>query len=142
MIATEFQEQAQFTGQAPATVSVVVPSYNHARFVEATLNSIIHQTQSPDELLVIDDGSSDDSVRVIERVLTDCPFHSELVSRENRGLCATLNEAFQRTRGDYFAYIGSDDLWLPQFLQARVELLNESPGAVLAYGHALDRKSV
>jgi alpha-1,3-rhamnosyltransferase len=136
MIATEVQEQAQFTGQIPARVSVVVPSFNHARFIKATLNSIINQTLPPDELLVIDDGSADDSVQVIESVLTECPFPSELVSRENRGLSATLNEGFQRTRGDYFAYLGSDDLWLPQFLRARMELLNERPGAVLAYGHS------
>jgi glycosyltransferase involved in cell wall biosynthesis len=59
-----------------------------------------------------------------------------LIARENRGLCATLNEGFERTRGEYFAYLGSDDLWLPAFLQARVQLLESRARAVLAYGHA------
>ena len=137
MIATVLQEETEqtFPGGSPA-VSVVVPSYNHARFIEATLRSIMKQTLAPAELIVIDDGSSDESPRVIERVLSDCPIPCELVARANRGLCGTLNEGFERTRGEYFAYLGSDDLWLPDFLQARVRLLESRASAVLAYGHA------
>src|SRR6266513_1714712 len=137
MIATEFEEETAqlFYGEPPA-VSVVVPSYNHAQFIEATLHSIMKQTYRPAELVVIDDGSSDGSAGVIDRVLNDCSFPCELVARDNRGLCATLNEGFARTRGDYFAYLGSDDLWLPDFLKARVSLLESRAGAVLAYGHA------
>jgi glycosyltransferase involved in cell wall biosynthesis len=137
MIATEFEERTeQIFYEQPATVSVVVPSYNHAQFVAAALRSIMQQTLYPAQLLVIDDGSSDDSPKVIDRVLNDCPFPCELVSRDNRGLCATLNEGFERTSGDYFAYLSSDDLWLTDFLRARVGLLESRPDAVLAYGHA------
>jgi alpha-1,3-rhamnosyltransferase len=137
MIATELQEQTEETRpDRPAVVSVVVPSFNHAQFVEASLRSIIKQTLWPAELIVIDDGSSDGSLGIIERVLNDCPFPCELLARDNRGLCATLNEGFGRTRGEYFAYLGSDDLWLPDFLRARVELLESRSNAALAYGHA------
>lgn len=137
MIATELEEETEqiFYG-APTRVSVVVPSCNHEQFIAATLRSIMKQTLCPAELIVIDDGSSDDSPAVIDRVLNDCPFPCELIARENRGLCATLNEGFERTRGDYFAYLGSDDLWLPDFLKARLSLLESRPDAVLAYGHA------
>jgi alpha-1,3-rhamnosyltransferase len=121
----------------PARVSVVVPSYNHAPFVAQTLRSIFRQTQPPAELLVIDDGSADDSARVAAETLKDCPVPCELIARENRGLCATLNEGLEKTRGRYFAYLGSDDLWLPDFLKARVSLLEARARAVLAYGHAL-----
>ncbi|MEO8072781.1 MAG: glycosyltransferase family A protein, partial [Acidobacteriota bacterium] len=113
-----------------------VPSYNHAPFVEKCLKSIIKQTLSPKKLLVIDDGSKDDSPRIIERVLKDCPFDAELIVRENCGLCATLNEGFARSSGEYFAYLGSDDLWLPAFLAERAELLEKRESAVLAYGHS------
>src|SRR6185295_1443909 len=137
MIATELQEQTEESRDASrSAVSVVVPSYNHALFIEATLRSILEQTLSPAELIVIDDGSSDGSPRIIDRVLSDCRFPCELVARENRGLCATLNEGFERTRGEYFAYLGADDWWLPEFLEARVRLLEMRPRAVLAYGHA------
>ncbi|HNU09464.1 MAG TPA: glycosyltransferase family A protein, partial [Pyrinomonadaceae bacterium] len=117
-------------------VTVVVPSYNHARFVERTLRSIFAQTLAPKNLIVIDDGSKDESVAVIEQTLRDCPFASELIVRENRGLCATLNEALSKTDSEYFAYISSDDLWFPGFLSSRSRMLNERPKAVLAYGYS------
>ncbi|HYY93110.1 MAG TPA: glycosyltransferase family 2 protein [Pyrinomonadaceae bacterium] len=132
----------QHPSQAPterreaARVAVVVPSYNHAPFVAQAVRSVFHQTLRPAELLVIDDGSADDSARVVAEALKDCPFACELIARENRGLCATLNEGLAKTRGDYFAYLGSDDLWLPDFLAARVQALEERARAVLAYGHA------
>ena len=136
MLATEFQEETEQVRQShPQGVSVVVPSYNHAPFIEATLRSIMTQTLPPAELLVIDDGSTDDSPAIIGRMLNDCPFPSELIARNNRGLCATLNEGFERTRGKYFAYLGSDDLWLPEFLNGRAQLLESRADCVLAYGH-------
>jgi alpha-1,3-rhamnosyltransferase len=119
-----------------ARVAVVVPSYNHAPFVASALRSVLAQTLAPARLLVIDDGSRDGSPHVIEGVLKDCLFPCELIARGNRGLCATLNEGLAQTEGPYFAYLGSDDLWLPGFLEARVELLERRPRAMLAYGHA------
>ncbi|MEZ5427612.1 MAG: glycosyltransferase family A protein [Pyrinomonadaceae bacterium] len=117
-------------------ISVLVPSYNHAPFVERTLRSIFAQTLRPKKLIVIDDGSKDESAAVIARVLRDCPFENELIARENRGLCATLNEGFALGEGDYFAYLGSDDLWLPEFLAENMALLEKRSEAVLAFGHA------
>ena len=117
-------------------VFAFVPSYNHAPFVEECLRSILAQTLPPGKLLVIDDGSVDGSPAIIERVLKNCPFPSELVVRENRGLCRTLNQALELSEGDFFAYIGSDDLWWPEFLAARREMLERRPNAVLGYGHA------
>jgi glycosyltransferase involved in cell wall biosynthesis len=115
---------------------VVVPSHNHAHFLESCLRSIIKQSLAPLELLVIDDGSSDESPRIAERTLINCPFACELIVRPNRGLPATLNEALKRSRGDYFAYLGSDDLWLPSFLEVRIATLERRPDAVVTYGNA------
>lgn len=129
--------------QNDGRISVVVPSYNYADFIGQTLRSIFLQTRAPDELLVIDDGSTDNSVEVIEAVLRECPFESRFIKRENKGLCATLNEGFEKTAGEYFAYLGADDLWLPGFLESRFALLESQPEAVLAYGHAytIDRQN-
>jgi len=118
------------------SISVVVPSYNHAQFVTSCLHSIINQTLKPAKLLVIDDGSTDDSPRVIETVLKECPFPCELIARENRGLPATLNQGLKLTSGKYFAYLSSDDMWLETFLAARLNLLQNRPTAILAYGHS------
>ncbi len=117
-------------------ISVIIPSYNHAEFIERTLRSVFSQTLLPGKLIVIDDGSEDDSVKIIKRVLRKCPFENELIARENRGLCATLNEGFAKTSGEYFAYIGSDDLWLPDFLAESIELLEKRKNAVISFGHS------
>jgi alpha-1,3-rhamnosyltransferase len=116
-------------------IFVVVPSYNLAPFIEKCVLSIIGQTVSPKKLLVIDDGSTDGSPGLIARLLKDCPFDSELIARENRGLCATLNQAFSLSSGKYFAYLGADDMWLAGFLEQRRQLMESREDAALAYGH-------
>lgn len=125
-------------------VSVVVPSYNHAPFIRQCLNSIFRQTLAPSELIVIDDGSEDDSLRIIEETLKECSFPCEFYPRENRGLCRTLNQGLERSKGEFFAYLGSDDIWLPAFLEARIGALMQDPSAVLAYGHCyiIDEENV
>ncbi len=128
-------KQGELLSLNPHGVSVVVPSYNHAAFISKCLHSIIRQTHPPTELIVIDDGSTDGSPQVIERALKRCSFSCELIVRANRGLSATLNEGLERSRGAYFAYLGSDDVWLSPFLERRVELMEARPEAVLAYGH-------
>lgn len=120
-----------------ADVFVLVPSYNHAPFIEKCLKSIFKQTLAPKKLLVIDDGSRDDSPQIIERILKESPFDCELIARENRGLCATLNQGLSLSTEEFFAYIGSDDIWLPSFLEERAKLLSKRKNAVLGYGHAL-----
>ena len=118
-------------------MSVVVPSFNHSRYIETCLRSVFDQTLPPDRLLLIDDGSTDDSVRIIERLLAACPFPAELVSRPNKGLSATLNEGLERTAGEFFAYLGSDDSWHPDRLRLGVDALQANPEAVLSYGDCL-----
>ncbi|MFN2599389.1 MAG: glycosyltransferase family 2 protein, partial [Pyrinomonadaceae bacterium] len=134
--AAHSQTSPDTTDAGARAVSVVVPSHNHARFVGRALRSIFAQTHAPAHLLVIDDGSRDESVRVIERALASCPFPCEMIARENRGLAATLNEGLARVASSrYFAYLGSDDVWLPDFLRARVALLERRAASALAYGH-------
>jgi alpha-1,3-rhamnosyltransferase len=118
------------------SVFVVVPSYNHAPFVERCLRSIFRQTLKPIKLLVIDDGSTDGSPDVIRQTLNDCPFASDFMVRENKGLCRTLNEALDLSEGDFFSYISSDDIWLPEFLESRIRTMMDRPNAILSYGHS------
>ena len=101
------------------SVAVVIPSYNHGRFLAATLASVFSQTLPPRELLVIDDGSTDDSVRVIERAFAGYsgPIHCRLSVRANRGISATRNELVAATTADCIAFLDSDDLYAPRRLE-------------------------
>jgi alpha-1,3-rhamnosyltransferase len=106
-------------------ISIAIPSYNHGLFVESAIDSVISQTLTDWELIIIDDGSSDDSVQTIERKVTglSCGTRVRFLPRENRGLCRTLNQALIMARGIYFAYLGSDDLWEPTKLERQVKAL-------------------
>src|SRR5688572_13525508 len=126
---------ASSQASARPRLEVLVPSYNHAPFIEQCLQSIFDQSEKPDRLLVIDDGSRDGSPQRIERALARCPFPCELIARANKGLCATLNEGLARTAGDLFAYLGSDDLWHPGRLEFGARALDGQHDAVLSYGN-------
>jgi alpha-1,3-rhamnosyltransferase len=98
-------------------VTVVVPSYNHAQFVTQCIESVIAQDYANIELIIIDDGSTDHSVAVIESLLPGCRqrfARFEFRSRPNKGLAATLNDALSWAEGEYFSMLSSDDVMLPE----------------------------
>ncbi len=103
-----------------ALVTVVVPSYNHARFIAVCLNSVYRQTWRRIELVVIDDGSVDDSVAQIRQLLLACPFPHTFIARENRGAHETINEAIAVATGDYINILNSDDCFHPQRIEKMV----------------------
>lgn len=113
----------------PATVSVIIPTYNHARYVGDAVDSVLRQTYQDFELIVIDDGSTDDSRDVIAR------FGSRLryVRQENRGLAAARNTGLAIAGGELVALLDADDLYEPEFLLTLVELLRAQPHAGAAY---------
>ena len=90
-------------------VAVVVPCYNHARFVKRAIESVFAQTYRQIELVVIDDGSSDGSTEIARRALTDSPFPCHFVARENRGATATINEAISLSSAPFINILNSDD---------------------------------
>ena len=130
-------------------VSVVALAYNHGAYVEHALDSVAAQTFGDWELVVADDASGDDSAALIEGWLARHDVPATFVRHDrNRGVCATLNEALARVRGEYVSTLACDDAWLPEKLARQVALLDAAPattGAVYsdAYlmgpsGEALD----
>jgi glycosyltransferase involved in cell wall biosynthesis len=100
------------------SVAVVIPSCNHGRFIAATLESVFRQTRPPQEVHVIDDGSTDDSVAVIERAFAGAgAIRCFLTVRENRGISATRNDLSAATTTDFVAFLDSDDLYAPTRLE-------------------------
>ena len=97
-------------------VSMVIPSYNHDRYIQACINSVIEQDYPNIELIIIDDGSTDDSRCKIEELVPACTsrfVRFEFRDRLNKGLAATVDEGLAWARGQYFAYFNSDDILLP-----------------------------
>lgn len=90
-------------------VAVVVPSFNHARFIEQALKSVFEQTYRNIELVVVDDGSTDASVATIERALRRSPFPHRFIVRGNRGAPATINEGIATTDAPFINVLNSDD---------------------------------
>lgn len=118
-------------------VTVCIPVYNHAAYVRNSIQGVIDQDYRNIELIIIDDGSRDDSVKIVQSMLEQCKarfMRFEFVSRENRGLCATLNQSLEWARGEYFSAIASDDIMLPEKTGVQVDYLQAHPDCVAAFG--------
>ena len=113
-------------------VSVIIASYNHAPYIEASIRSVITQTYPNLELLVVDDGSTDESVALIERLQGELGFDFEV--QKNQGLSRTLNGAIARSKGEYVAPFGSDDIMLPGRLATQVEYMRDKPEVGICAG--------
>lgn len=116
-------------------ISVIVPCYNHAAYVDKAIDSVLKQTYLNVELVVIDDGSRDESVRILEALSARHGFR--FVSQTNRGVCKTLNRAIQEfSTGQYIALLASDDYWDVTKLARQMEALAIRPGAEFCYTQA------
>ena len=120
-------------------ISVVCPTYNSASFVIHTLESAVQQTRPPDEIIVSDDGSTDNSVHVIEEFLSRYPQIGHTVIRNmHRGAGAARNAGIQRAASEWIAFLDSDDLWKPQKLEVVSQLIEQHP-EVNIFCHAEER---
>lgn len=106
-------------------VTVIIASYNHARYVEESINSVLMQTYKKIELLVIDDGSTDDSPALLKRLQAQHGFDLQL--QANQGLARTLNDAIARARGNLIVPFGSDDIMLPHRIATQVAYMKDKP---------------
>lgn len=112
-------------------VSIVVPSLNQGRFIEATLRSILEQDWTCLEILVVDGGSTDETLEVLGRLEGE-PI--AWTSEPDRGQSDALNKGLRRARGEILSYLNSDDLLLPGAVRAAVEALASAPGPAVVYG--------
>jgi len=114
-------------------VSVIVPSYNHEAYIEECISSIINQTYKNIELIVIDDGSTDHSCEILQRLQKQYGFI--LVFQENQGISKTLNKAIrQYSHGKYTTCLASDDLMMPDKIERQVNYMESDPECSLVFG--------
>ena len=110
------------------TFSVIIPLYNKECEIEGTIRSVLSQTRLPDEIVVVDDGSTDRSAEIVQRI--GSPL-IRLVAQPNAGECAARNRAIAEARGEYLALIDADDEWEPGFLAEIEAMIGEFPGCGL-----------
>lgn len=111
-------------------VSVLMPVYNVERYLKEAIESVLHQTMSQFELVIIDDGSSDNSKQIIaEYEKKDARI--KFLSRQNKGIVATRNELLSLAKGKYFAIMDSDDISCPNRLQEQLDFLENNKNYVI-----------
>ena len=113
-------------------VTVIVPAYNHELYIEECLRSVICQTYSNLEIIVINDGSKDKTDDVIKNFLKTQKTHIEYINKNNEGLCKTLNMGIGLAKGEYITFIASDDVWLPNRIEQQILIMqnNKNVGLV------------
>jgi glycosyltransferase involved in cell wall biosynthesis len=113
-------------------ISVVIPTYNSAAFIRKTLESVFAQTLPPDEILIMDDGSTDDTVSILNSYTP----RITVLQQKNAGVAAARNKLCARVTGDLVGFLDHDDAWHPDYLKIESRLFANHPTAVAFFtGH-------
>src|SRR5688572_21897696 len=106
--------------EKPSLVSVIIPAYNAALYIGETIQSILAQTYADWEIIIINDGSTDNTPEILKKH-TDKRI--SVINRENGGVASARNEGLLKSKGEYVVFFDADDLMSPEFLQSRVNVL-------------------
>ena len=121
-----------------ARISVVMPLYNKEAEVERALRSVVEQSLAPGEIIVVDDGSTDVSRAIVERIIAEHPEAGiRLITQPNSGVSAARNHGIAEAKGDYIALLDADDVWLTGYIAEVCRLMEYYPEAD-AYATAFD----
>lgn len=114
------------------TVSVIMPAYNAESTLMRAVLSVVHQTFTDWQLLIIDDASTDNTLSIAKKISAEDLRISVVSSRVNQGAAASRNKGIQQCKGAYVAFIDSDDIWCPEKLDRQLKLITKT-GADLCY---------
>lgn len=114
-----------------ALISVIIPSYNRAAILERAIRSVLDQQGPPFEIIVVDDGSTDETEKLVHQLFRAAgnmrPLPLKFISQENRGVSAARNTGITNAQGEWLAFLDSDDEWLPGKLEAQMRFFEENP---------------
>ncbi|OKH21126.1 glycosyltransferase family 2 protein [Chroogloeocystis siderophila] len=114
-------------------VSVIIPVYNVEQYVADTINSVLQQSYTNFELIIIDDGSPDKSREICQNFNDP---RIKIICQKNRGVAAARNTGIRHSQGEYLAFLDADDLWLPQKLEKHIEHLENSPNVGVSFSRS------
>jgi glycosyltransferase involved in cell wall biosynthesis len=115
-------------------VSAVIPAYNAAKYLRQAIESVFAQTYTDWEIVLVDDGSTDNTRAVVQPYLDLAPERFQYIYQENQGLPAARNEAIRNARGRFLALLDADDIWKPDRLMHSVTVLEGRPDIGLVHG--------
>lgn len=118
-------------------VSIIMPNYNNRKYIAEAMESVLNQTYTNWELIVIDDGSMDNSVEIIQAYAAKDERIRLLVNATNKGVSASRNEGLKNSNGAFICFLDSDDVFLPNKLSDQVECLQQNSAAGLVYSDQL-----
>jgi len=119
-----------------ATLTVILPNYNHSHYLPRAVAALLKQERQADEIIIIDDASTDDSIAVLEELVRGHPTVRLLINTSNIGTIATLTRGLEAARGDYVYFAAADDWVLPGFFQLALDMLDRHKQAGLFCGEA------
>jgi len=119
------------------TISVIIPVYNGERFLGEAIRSVLAQTIPPDEIIIVDDGSTDGSAAIVAGLACTSSRPIRYLYQENQGPAAARNCALTVATGAMVAFMDADDLWLPDKTRQQVAVLAAHPTAGVAWGDAI-----
>jgi glycosyltransferase involved in cell wall biosynthesis len=101
-------------------ISVIIPTYNNGRYICETIQSVISQTLSADEIIIINDGSTDNTIEILKNVVDN---RITIINQKNYGVSAARNRGLDIASGDFIAFLDADDRWLPRMLERQAKIL-------------------
>ncbi len=113
-------------------ISVIIPVYNAEGSITETLQSIAFQTRPIDEVIIVNDGSSDNTVKVISALKVKLALNIRIIDQENAGPSKARNRGVQEAKGEWIAFLDADDVWEREKVEQQMKLLEEHPEYVLA----------
>src|SRR5450755_2773522 len=125
--------------QASPRVSIIIPAYNTAHLIAACLDSVFAQTFQDFEALVVNDGSPDtpELEKALQPYLDRKPDRTVYIKQVNKRAAGARNTAIARARGEFLAFLDSDDNWLPNHLESQMKQFEADPALCLVYSNAL-----
>jgi glycosyltransferase involved in cell wall biosynthesis len=112
-------------------ISVIMPSYNHEKFISEAIESVLGQTFVDFELIIVDDASTDRSQQIINEFSQKDKRIKKIFHKKNLGIAKTLNECIKNSSGKYVAFIASDDVWLSKKLEKQIEIMEKDENLVV-----------
>ncbi len=112
-------------------VSIIIPTFNTGKYIKEAVDSAINQTYKNKEVIVVDDGSTDNTKEILDIYIQDNKI--KYIYQENRGLAAARNTGIRNSKGNFLSFLDADDLYCPEKIKKQVEISTNTPGFNIAY---------